>query len=95
MTKKSSKNFCKQQSKQKAEDAADNNFGNAVAHSFLEARELFFAHVQLADEHIQIPALVAHIHPQSGRVVNHDDGQSYGNGKRAGSDAVKITDRGN
>jgi len=63
-----------------------------VADSFLEAWELFLAHVKLPDKHIQISALVAHIHSEPRRVINHYDCQSQGDRKGARSEAGIIAD---
>lgn len=89
---KLSQNFGKQYCQYESADAADDHFAHAVSHAFLEARKLVFAYVELADKHVEIAALVAHIHPQARRVIDDNDCERHGDGEGAGVDAFIVTD---
>jgi len=49
--------------------------------------------VKLADQHIQIAALVAHIHSEPGGVINNKEGESEGDGESSTAHAFVISDR--
>ena len=63
-----------------------------MAHAFFEAWDLVVTDVQLADEHVQIAALVTHVDAQSRGVVDDDDGQCHGHSESARSHPVIVTD---
>jgi len=81
-------------SEDKAEEGADDDFADAVAGAFFEARILFFVDIKLPNEHIEIATLIAKVHPQTRGVVNDQKSQSNGHCKRARVDAFKMSDGG-
>jgi len=80
------------QSQNKPIDPADDDFADAVTHTFFQTWELVVADVELADEHIEISALVTHIDAESCGVVDDNDGQSHSHTKGAGRQAFIIPD---
>lgn len=75
----------------KAKNGADQDFADPVAGAFFETGIFFSVDVQLFDEHVEITALIAKVHPETSGIVDDQKSQGDGDGERAGVDSFEIT----
>src|SRR5688500_12735349 len=66
-----------------------------MSHPLFEAGEILLGKIELGDEHVQVPALIAHVHADPGSVVDYDEGEYHGKGESARVDALIVADGGN
>lgn len=85
-------NAGEEEGRDETDQAADDDFAYAVPDTFLEAGELGPVHVELLDEHVEISALVAEIHPDAGGIIDKNEGECGRDGKGTGADALIIAD---
>ena len=72
---------CEEKGGDEADESADDDFAHAVSHALFETWKLGLVDIELLDEHIEVPALVAEVHTDARGIVDEDECERGGDGE--------------
>lgn len=77
---------------EEADEGADDDLAHAMADALFHAGEFALVEVELFDEHVEVTALVAEIHTDTGSVVDEDEGKRERDREGTGTDSLVPAD---